>query len=178
MRLPHLPLGLLVLSLFGHGIATGQERPDFTGTWVMDLNRSETAGQAPEMLRRTPVTVIIAQSPDEFIIETEADGSRESVRYSFTRQQDPPRPVGTSGSNDSTVQRALAEWKGDYLETMAVLSINGKAVTKTMSRTLDPSGNEMTVETRLIVQHGYEFNGANVGTAKDVFIRQRASSAR
>ena len=114
----------------------------------MDVKRSETAGQAPEMVRRTLVTLIIAQSPDELIVDTEADGSRESVTYSFTHQQDPPRPVGTSGSNDSTVQEALAEWKGDRLETMAVLSINGKAVTKTMSRTLDPSGNEMTVETR------------------------------
>jgi hypothetical protein len=60
---------------------------------------------------------------------------------------------------------------------MAVLSINGKAVTRTASRTLNPSGNEMTVESRLIVQHGYEYNGANVGTAKDVFIKQRAFPA-
>jgi hypothetical protein len=172
MRFPHLPLGLLVISLLGHGAAIAQERPNFTGTWVMDVKRSETAGQAPEMLRRTPVTVIIAQSPDEVIIETKADGSRELVRYSFARQQDPPRPVGTSGSPDSTVQEALAEWKGDSLETMAVLNVNGKAVTKTMSRTLDPSGTEMTVQTRLIVQHGYEYNGANVGTAKDVFIKR------
>jgi len=176
MRL-HLPLGLLVLSLLGYGAASGQDRPDFTGTWVMDVKRSETAGQAPEMLRRTPVTMIITQSPSELIIETDADGTRELVRYSFARKQDPPRPVGTSGSNDSTVQEALAEWKGDYLQTMAVLSINGKAVTKTASRTLDPSGNEMTVESRLIVQHGYEYNGANVGTAKDVFIKQRAIPA-
>ena len=171
MRFLNLPLGLLVLSLLGLGTASGQERPDFTGTWVMDVNRSETAGQAPG-LRRTPVTMIITQSPSEVIIETEADGTRELMRYSFARQQDPPRPVGTTGSNDSTVQQALAEWKGDYLQTMAVLSINGKAVTKTMSRTLDPSGTEMTVQTRLIVQHGYEYNGANVGTAKDVFIKR------
>jgi hypothetical protein len=174
MRLLHLPLSVLVISLLGYGTATGQERPDFTGTWVMDVSRSETAGQAPEVVRRTPMTLIIAQSPDGFVIETEADGRREAVKYSFTRQQDSPRPVGTSGSNDSTVQEALAEWKGDRLETSAVLNVNGKAVTKTVSRTLDASGGEMTVETRLIVQHGYERNGANVGTAKDVFIKQSA----
>jgi len=79
MRLLHLPLSLFVISLLGYGTATGQERPDFTGTWVMDVNRSETAGQAPEMLRRAPVTLIIAQSPDELVIETEANGRRESV---------------------------------------------------------------------------------------------------
>ena len=175
MRFLHLPLSLLMISLLGYGTATGQDtHPDFTGTWVMDVKRSETAGQAPEVARRTLVTLIIAQSPDELIIETEADGRRESVTYSFTRQQDPPEAVGTSGSNDSTVQEALAEWKGDRLETMAVLNVNGKVVTKAASRTLDPTGGEMTVETRLIVQHGYERNGANVGTAKDVFIKQRA----
>ena len=174
MRFLHLPLSLLVISLVGYGTATGQEHPDFTGTWVMDVKRSETAGQAPEVARRTLVTLLITQSPDELTIETEADGRRESVTYSFTRQHDSPKAVGTSGSNDSTVQAALAEWKGDRLETMALLNVNGKAVTKAASRTLDPSGNEMTVETRLIVQHGYERNGANVGTAKDVFIKQRA----
>jgi hypothetical protein len=172
MRLLHLPLSLMVISLLGYGTATGQERPDFSGTWVMDLNRSETAGQNPEMLRRPPATLTIAQSPDELVIDTEADGRRESVTYSFARRQDPPRPVGTSGSNDSTVQEALAEWKGDRLETLAVLIVNGKAVTKAVSRTLDRSGGEMTVETRLVVQHGYENNGANVGTAKDVFIKR------
>lgn len=176
MSLPYLSLSLVVIGLLGYETATGQERPDFTGTWVMDVSRSETAGQAP-VLRRTPVTLIIAQSPDGLVIETEADGRRESVRYSFTRQQDPPRPVGTSGSNDSTVQEALAEWKGDRLETMAVFNVNGKAVTKAASRTLDASGGEMTVETRLVVQHGYEGNRANAGTARDVFIKQRAVPA-
>ncbi len=177
MRFLHLPLSLLVVSLLGYGTATGQERPDFTGTWVMDVNRSETAGQAPDMLRRAPVTLIIAQSPDELIIETVANGRRESVKYLFTRRQDPPRPVGTSGSNDSTVQEALAEWKGDRLETLAVLSVNGQAVTKAVSRILDASGEEMTVETRLVVQHGYDGNKANVGTAKDVFIKSVHSPA-
>lgn len=177
MKLLHLPLSLFVISLLGYGTATGQERPDFTGTWVMDVNRSETAGQAPEMLRQAPVTLFIAQTPDELVIETEANGRRESVTYSFARGQDPPRPVGTSGSNDSTVQEALAEWKGDRLETLAVFSVNGQAVTKAVSRTLDPSGGEMTVETRLVVQHGYERNGANVGTAKDVFIKSAHAPA-
>ena len=177
MKFLHLPLSLLVVSLLGYGTATGQEHPDFTGTWVMDVNRSETAGQAPGMLRQSPVTLFIAQSPDELIIETEANGRRESVTYSFTRGQNPPRPVGTSGSKDSTVQEALAEWKGDRLETLAVFSVNGQAVTKAVSRTLDPSGREMTVETRLVVQHGYERNGANVGTAKDVFIKSAHSPA-
>ena len=177
MRFLHLPLSLVVIGLFGYGTASGQEHPNFTGTWVMDVSRSETAGQAPEVVRRAPVTLIIAQSPDGLVIETEADGRRESVNYSFIRQQDPPTPVGTSGPNATTVQQALAEWKGDRLETLAVLTINGKAVTKVVSRTLDPSGAEMTVETRLAVQHGYEANGANVGNAKDVFIKQRGVPA-
>ena len=167
----------MIVSLLGYGTATGQERPDFTGTWVMDMKRSETAGQTPGTLRQEPVTLIIAQSSDELIVETEANGRRESVTYSFARRQDSSRPVGTSGLNDETVQEALAEWKGDRLETLAVLSVNGQAVTRAVSRTLDPSGREMTVETRLVVQHGYERNGANVGTAKDVFIKSAQSPA-
>jgi hypothetical protein len=174
MRQLQLALSLVVAtySLWGSGTANGQALPDFTGTWVMDVSRSETAGQAPEVLRRTAVTLIIVQSPDELIIETRADGRRESVTYSFTRRHDPSRPVGTTGSN-SAVQEAIAEWKGERLVTSTLLNVNGKAVTKTATRILDLSGGEMTVETRLVVQHGYEGNGANVGTAKDVFIKQR-----
>ena len=52
MRLLHLALSLLMASysLSGSGTANGQALPDFTGTWVMDVGRSETAGQAPEVL--------------------------------------------------------------------------------------------------------------------------------
>ena len=170
MSMPRMLLSYLAISLLSYGAATGQDHPDFAGTWVMDVNRSETAGQAPELLRRTPVTLIIAHSPDGLRVETQADGRRESVTYSFKSREEAPRPVGTSGAN-STVQEALAAWSGDKLETSAVLNVNGQAVTKAVSWTLDPSGREMTLESKLIVQHGYERNGANVGTAKDVYIK-------
>ncbi len=40
------------------------------------------------------------------------------------------------------------------------------------TRTLDESRAEMTVETLLVVQHGYSFRGArNYGASKDVFRR-------
>ena len=123
------------------------------------------------------MTLIIAHSPDKLSIETKADGRGEVVTYSFERRQEASRPVGTSGSNDLTVHEAVAEWKGDRLETSAVLTVNGQAVTKAVSWTLDPSGREMTIESKLIVQHGYELRGANVGTAKDVFIKQRVVPA-
>jgi hypothetical protein len=54
----------------------------------MDVNRSETAGQAPEVVGRTPLTLTIAHSADKLSIETKADGRGEFVTYSFERRQE------------------------------------------------------------------------------------------
>ena len=48
--------------------------------------------------------------------------------------------------------------------------MQGQTVSVRESRTLDATGTEMTVQTLLIVQHGYSFRGArNYGAAKDVY---------
>ena len=40
------------------------------------------------------------------------------------------------------------------------------------ARSLGPGGKEMTVQTTVIVQHGYSMPGAkNYGTSKDVFVK-------
>ena len=58
--------------------AQGQSRPDFSGTWAMDLTRSEAAAQGAAI---GPVTVTIRQAPEELRIDTTRNGKTESVRY-------------------------------------------------------------------------------------------------
>ena len=50
--------------------------------------------------------------------------------------------------------------------------MQGQTVSVRETRTLNASGDEMTVQTLLVVQHGYSFKGArNYGASKDVYRR-------
>lgn len=146
---------------------TAQPRPDFSGTWVMDTRRSDSA-QATNSTRISSATLQIAQSDREVRIDAVRNGVAQAARYPL-RSAEPPRAVGTSGSIGSVV-----EWDGDTLVTITPHSVNGMAVTTTERRTLSPDGREMTVVSTLRVEHGYSGTGSvNFSSpSTDVYIRQ------
>jgi hypothetical protein len=136
--------------------AAGQDRPDFTGTWHMDMTRSESVAQRADASPSGPVTVVIDQSASQVAIDTNRDGQLQKVRYTFGGNDS--KPVGTSGSDEVTLQPAGAQWRGDELITTTMYRVNGMAVKQVQTRRLMPGGGEMHVETRLEMQHGYETN--------------------
>ena len=73
-----LALSIACLVAIGSSGLGGQSRPDFSGTWSMDLTRSEAAAQGNPI---GPVTVAIRQMPEELRIDTTRNGRTESVRY-------------------------------------------------------------------------------------------------
>jgi hypothetical protein len=153
--------------------AQAQEGANFSGTWVMDMTRSESAAQASTDSPRIPVRLEITHSPSSVTIRTLRDGSSETVSYSFER---PNQDVVRTGDN-STERRVInanARWDGPILETQTVYSVNGMATTKVEKYRLSGGGREMIVESELQMQHGYESNGrgpAGYGAAKDVYVK-------
>jgi hypothetical protein len=136
------------------------QRPDFSGTWQMDPTRSESAVQSEPI---GPVTVVIAQTPSEVRIETTRKQGTSAVTYKLDGS-DTKIPGGT----------AKTHWDGTTLITETVRDIQGQTVTTKETRRLNPDGNEMLVETMLVVQHGYSLRGTpNYGAGKDVFVRSR-----
>ena len=164
-----LPRTLLVAYVLS-GTLMAQERSDFSGTWVMDVSWSEavTLPYGPER----PVIQVITQTPNVITVQRHVDGRPESVRYFFGSSE--PQPVGTNGSQTEPLS-GRASWREHLLETTVPLTINGWLVTRTERRSLDVSGTRMTVETVLVVQHGYGgSSGAppnNVGVMRDVYIK-------
>jgi hypothetical protein len=177
---------LVGLLLTSPAMVSAQGSPDFTGTWVMDMTRSESAAQRADASPRTPVQLVIAQEPGEVSIETQVDGRKELVNYSFDKAQTPrliapPAPEGTSGrtgtegavgtsgslgttlgpragAQESTVEQAMAEYKDGRLTTTTIYRVNGMAMKKVESRSLSANGREMIVETLVQVEHGYQSN--------------------
>ena len=54
-----IPLSAAVLFLLVTGTANAQQKPDFTGTWTMDMSRSESAAQGTDVSPRTPVKLTV-----------------------------------------------------------------------------------------------------------------------
>jgi hypothetical protein len=159
------------LALLIGGSATAQRRPDFSGTWVMDLSRSESAAQAADASLKQPVTLVISQTGERLVIEQRLGG--QSVVESYPLPGREPQPVGTSGP-----EPRRAQFVGQSLVTMHVDTVNQMAIKQTETRKLDPSGTTMTVETQIEVEHGYESNGGSEAAkasnlVRDVYVRSR-----
>jgi hypothetical protein len=168
-----LPLIAAVMFLLVNGTAQAQQKPDFTGTWTMDMSRSESAAQGTDVSPRTPVTLMVRQSAADFNVETDRDGSRERLRFVFGQSSLGP-PVGTSGRDTAAIEPAGVEWRGSDLITTTVYRVNGMPVKQVRTHHLEPNGREMTVETRVEMQHGYESDHPDYksGTVvKDVYTK-------
>ena len=172
-----------------------QQRPDFSGTWVMDSTRSGTLAQGADVSPNAPVVMVIAQSQTALKVQTEADGEREVLDFTLKGTTDEPaRPVGTSGStstarpprpmssagtveqmiNDTGIDEAVMEWDANRLVTTLDFRLNGMAMRKVQTRSLSKNGKEMTVDTQVTVQHGYEAGGGQGTPAsiiRDVYVR-------
>jgi hypothetical protein len=164
-----LALSIACVIALGSVDSRAQSQPDFSGTWNMDLTRSEAAAQGTPI---GPVTVAIRQAPGEVRIETTRNGRTELVRY---------LPASAKATATGELIGAF-RWDGPKLVTRLVTDINKQAITVEEIRSLDPAGREMTVEVNLVVEHGYQSGGTGVlrsqnspNTAKgiNVFVKTR-----
>jgi hypothetical protein len=150
-----LPQATLAVALVLGSLPSAQPAPDFSGTWTIDLERSESPHQGTAF---EPPTYVITQSADAVLIETRRGSARGERRY----------PFAARGARASDAPRAWFE--GPTLVTEGARLVQGQTVTVRESRTLDATGTEMTLQTVVIVQHGYTFRGGqNYGAATDVY---------
>ena len=140
-----------------------QPRTDFSGTWVMDPGRSESAHSGEPF---KPITSVILQSDATVKIETTRGEQKEAIVYPLERGH-------IAAAEPSASLQPEAYWDGEKLVTETQRPVQGYTVTVKEIRTLRPGGNEMIVETMLIVQHGYTLAGAkNYATARDIYVKR------
>jgi hypothetical protein len=158
-----IPAAALAISLFLPHAIRAQPIRDFSGTWTMDLARSESAQQGEAV---KPVTFVITQGAAQVRIETTRGAEKEDVLYPLAKVRASGAPASTASGHPE------AYWEGDKLVTETQRPVSGYTVTVKEVRTLGPDGKDMTVETTVIVQHGYSMRGVkNYGSSKDVFVR-------
>jgi len=150
---------------FSPAAALAQTRPDFSGTWTLDMTRSASAVQNEPI---GPTTLVIKQSATELTIETQRGDRTSAIVY---------RPGSAEAlsnrTNRSNLLTSMWYWEGPKLVTETVRDINGQTVRTKEVRSLDAGGTEMSVDTLLVVEHGYSLRGAqNYGSGKDIYKKQ------
>ena len=160
----HVASAVVLASVFAFqsSPAPAQTRPDFSGTWVMDPARSQSAVQ-DEPIRS--MSMVITQTAIDLMIETHRDDKQQTITY---------KPGSADSLNSVNARSNLLSstwyWDGPRLVTETLGDINGATMRTRQVHTLDPSGAEMTVETLVVVEHGYTLRGAqNYGVGKDIF---------
>ena len=169
-RLP-APLAVAMVLLGTHALSgqwslSAADFMEFQGTWVLELARSESRSterrvitMAPEWLR---VEVQRAADDHPFALIYKFDGSETMTAFG-------------KGSATSRLRR-----EGADLITETVYVVNDQPVTVTERLRITPDGTEMTAETMLRVEHGYqgvksplESSAPNLVKARMVFIKEQ-----
>lgn len=158
-----LPAVVAIALLLPHAI-TAQTKADFSGSWTMVPARSESPLQTPPV---TSLAFHITQTDTALTVETFRNGEKTVVSYPIEALTNPT--AGTIGTGT-----ARAYWDGMKFVTERAGTVQGQTVSIKESRSLNADRTEMTVETLVVVQHGYSLKDTrNYGAAKDVFTRTR-----
>lgn len=152
-----LALALAASLAFGFDVSS-QAKPDFSGSWRLDLSRSDAAAHSDTP---GPITLSITHTPSEISITTTTSKGTSTETYKLA-----------GGDSVAGPGAATGRWRGETLVTEAVRDVRGQSVTVQQSRRLGDNGNEMFVESVVNVQHGYSATGAKIyGASKDVYVR-------
>ena len=174
--MPRIPFSVFAAALIAGCAFAAQKTIDFSGTWKMDPDRSESAHQAVSI---GPVTLVVKQTSTDLTLETLRSGPGKSMtqREIVTFKLDGAEST-LPGENDVPI-KTKAHWEGTKLVLGTVRNIQGSTVTTLNVHSLDPKGKEMTVHKTLTVQHGYQSEEPkNTGTGIDVYVKTNASTAK
>jgi len=133
-----------------------QSTPDFSGTWMMDASRSQSAVQDEPV---KSMTIVIRQSPTDLRVEITRDGRAQVVTYK----------AASPGSLNAGAP-SIWYWDGSKIVAEAIRNMNDTTLRHKATYALDADGAELTVESLVVVEHGYTLKGSqNYGAGKDVF---------
>ena len=133
-------MGVLVVAGMLIGSLSVQAAPDFSGTWVLDLDKSDLGVKkmpADKQAQMKKVTIIIKQTASQLTIEL---STGDTAAYNLD---------GSPSSNalpDGTKATTVTKWDGDSLVSTTTYDIGGQNIETHDVRSLDGSGKVMTLQ--------------------------------
>jgi len=158
---PALPTALAA-ALAVHSAAAVQSHPEFSGTWIMDAARSQSPVQNEPVKQ---ITLVIRQTPSTITIDSRRDDRQQTITY-----QHGAADAVVPGRGRTGLLASMWYWEAEKLVTETLSDVNGMTVRTRAIHTLQ--GGELTVESLVVVEHGYTMRGGkNYGSVTDVFKR-------
>jgi hypothetical protein len=159
----HLTLVAITLAVILPFTARAQGKTDFSGTWTLNAEKSDTppqrggggGGRGFGMGGGGPVT--IKQTATTLTIESQGRGGPMTLTYHLDGSESSNEMPGRGGP---VTAKSKAHWDGSKLVIETTRDMGGNSVTTTETRSLSADGKEMTVET--------SFNG---NSRKTVFVK-------
>ena len=142
--------------------ASLQTRPDFSGTWQLDEERSISPTYAGFV---GPVVWVVTQTPDTMTVEIHRRERAYTIAFALA-----DKPFTTPAPKTPSYR---GYWDGESLRTESTQEIEGQTVITREVRSLRNDGREMIVERIVQVQHGYNVRGArSFGSGTDTFVKK------
>ncbi len=133
-------VGFLMVAGMLIGSVSAQAAPDFSGTWVLDLDKSDLGVKnmpADKQAQMKKVTIVIKQTTSQLTIEL---STGDIAAYNLD---------GSPSSNalpNGTKATTVTKWDGNTLVSTTTYDIDGQNVETHDVRSLDASGKIMTLQ--------------------------------
>jgi hypothetical protein len=138
----------ITLAFSGSAFALGS--PDFSGTWTLDMAKSDMGqgrtGSVAGAARK--VTIVIKQTP-AVLSTTRTAGERSETA---TEKLDGSESINKSPSGQDI--RSTNRWEGSTLVTKSIMSTEQGTAESTFVRSLSADGKVMTIETTMKTPNG------------------------
>jgi hypothetical protein len=137
--------------------ARAQTRPDFSGTWTLNTEKSDPPPQGRGGRGGAAGPQTVKQDPAALTVQSEGRGGPVTMTYKLDGSESVNQVQGRGGMSEA---KSKAHWDGSKLVIETTREVGGNTVTTTETRSLSADGKEMTIETA--------FNG---NTRKTVFTK-------
>ena len=130
--------------------ARAQSKPDFSGTWTLNTEKSDPPPQRGGGGGRGggrgmgAANLTIKQTASALTIESEGRGGPVTLTYKLDGSESTNEMPGRGGT---VTAKSKAHWDGSKLVIETTRDMGGNTVTTTETRSLSADGKEMTVET-------------------------------
>ncbi|HSE38052.1 MAG TPA: hypothetical protein VLG74_12185 [Blastocatellia bacterium] len=142
-----LTIRCLLISLFLPAIASALAKPDFSGTWVMDVNRSFSNPAGLEQ------TMTVVHTGDQIKVDAKLKTAQgeQTINETYTldgKETDFVPPGGQPGAKGKRKAMWLPDGRGVVIDDVVTSdSPKGPVTRKTMRKwTMSPDGKTLTVD--------------------------------
>jgi len=133
---------IIFITLAFSGLAFALGKPDFSGTWNLDMARSDM-GQGRPGAPAAKVTLVIKQTPAILAITRKVGERTETA----TEKLDGSDSINKAPSGQDI--KSTNRWEGSTLVTKSVMSTGQGIVESTFLRSLSADGKVMTIDTTM-----------------------------